>query len=147
MYCVRIARGGSRKLAPYLQKSIKELSRLGQVDAALCDGAADLLILPRGAAAPDAQCGLLLAVGCPVPGAVCCGLSAADALTLSSIRGDRAMLSLQQELRRLDGHVLEVQEIPVTLRGLLEREPEAVLAAAAAGLLLGADPTAGIQLP
>ena len=53
------------------------------------------------------------------------------------------MFTLRRDLRRLDGTLLEAQEIPVTLRGR-EPEPEAMLAAAGAMLLLGADPSGGL---
>ena len=45
MYSVHIAPGGSRKTRPYLEKALKKASREGLVDAALCAGKADLLIV------------------------------------------------------------------------------------------------------
>ena len=145
MYSVHIAPGGSRKTLPYVEKAIKKASREGLVDAALCAGKADLLIVPRGAAA-DREARCRLTVGGAKPGDVRCGLGEGDDLTLSSIRSDGAMLSLRRDLRTLRGDLLEPQEIPVTLESAHEPEPEAVLAAAGAMLLLGADPSAGLRL-
>ena len=56
------------------------------------------------------------------------------------------MLSLRRDLHTLGGTLLEPQEIPVRLETEREPEPEAVLAAAGAMLLLGADPSAGLRL-
>ena len=145
MYSVHIAPGGSRKTLPYVEKAIKKASREGLVDAALCAGRADLLIVPRGAAA-DREARCRLTVGGEKPGDVRCGLGEGDDLTLSSIRSDGAMLSLRRDLRTLRGDLLEPQEIPVTLESAHAPEPEAVLAAAGAMLLLGADPSAGLRL-
>ena len=147
MYSVHIASGGSRKTRPYLEKTLKNAARQGLVDAALCAGKADLLIVPRGAAAEgEARC--RLTVGSAGTGAdtVTCGLAADRDLTLSSIREDGALLTLRRDLRRLDGTLLEAQEIPVTLARGREPEPEAMLAAAGAMLLLGADPSGGLTL-
>lgn len=146
MYSVSVAPGGSRKTLPYLVNTLKKASREGRVDAALCLDSPDLLIVPRGATDPGpAPC--RLTVGAVMEaGDVSCGLGPGDALTLSSIREDGAMLSLQRELRTLPGTVLEPQEIPVTLEGRTAPEPEAVLAAAGAMLLLGADPSQGLRL-
>ena len=148
MYSVHIASGGSRKTLPYLVDTLKKASREGRVDAALCRGPADLLIVPRGAEADlDARCRLTVGSGEKSGGGeVTCGLGADRDLTLSSIREDRAMLSLQRELRTLDGNLLEAQEIPVSLERRKEPEPEALLAAAGAMLLLGADPSQGLRL-
>ena len=148
MFSVHIAPGGSRKTLPYLEKAIKKASREGLVNAALCAGPADLLILPRGAASTaDARCRLRVG-SAPAPGGeeITCGLGADGDLTLSSIREDGAMLSLQRDLRTLEGVVLEPQEIPVSLDRGREPEPEALLAAAGAMLLLGADPEGGLRL-
>ena len=145
MFSVRIAPGGSRKTLPYLENTIKKASREGLVDAALCAGKADLLIVPRGAAA-DREARCRLTVGAEKAGDVRCGLGEGDDLTLSSIRADGAMLSLRRDLRTLGGTLLEPQEIPVRLETARSPEPEAVLAAAGAMLLLGADPSAGLRL-
>ena len=146
MFSVHIAPGGSRKTLPYLENAIKKASREGLVDAALCAGKADLLIVPRGAAA-DREARCRLTVGAEGHGGdVRCGLGEGDDLTLSSIRADGAMLSLRRDLRTLGGALLEPQEIPVKLETAREPEPEAVLAAAGAMLLLGADPSAGLRL-
>lgn len=144
MFTVRIAAGGGSKMLPFLLQTLKKASREGRVDAALCAGRADLLIVPRGAAAEgEARC--RLTVGFP-GGDVCCGLGPGNTLTLSSIREDGAMLSLERELRTLGGRLLEMQEIPVTLERAAEPEPEALLAAAGAMLLLGADTAQGLRL-
>ena len=144
MFSVHVAPGESRKTLPYLLRTLKKASREGLVDAALCAGKADLLIVPRGAAADgDARCRLTVGSG---GGDVRCGLGEGDDLTLSSIRLDGAMLSLRRDLRTLDGALLEPQEIPVKLEGARAPEPEAVLAAAGAMLLLGADPARGLRL-
>ena len=55
------------------------------------------------------------------------------------------MLALQSDISALNGALLEPQEIPVTLEA--PAEPEAVLAAAGAMLLLGADASEGLRLP
>ena len=147
MYSVHIASGGSRKTRPYLEKALKNAARQGLVNAALCAGKADLLIVPRGAAADrEARCRLTVGAEGSGSGDVRCGLGEGDDLTLSSIRADGAMLSLRRDLRTLGGALLEPQEIPVTLETAREPEPEAVLAAAGAMLLLGADPSAGLRL-
>ena len=147
MFSVHIAPGGSRKTLPYLEKTLKKASREGLVDAALCAGNADLLIVPRGAAADrEARCRLTVGGTVPGGGDVRCGLGEEADLTLSSIRVGGAMLSLRRDLRTLGGTLLEPQEIPVTLETARSPEPEAVLAAAGAMLLLGADPSAGLRL-
>ena len=140
MFSVSVAEGGSERLRPYLNTCLKKASREGTIDAALCAGdRADLLIVPPGAGPvgirPD---GLLLTVGqSPPPGcrSVSCGLGYGDALTLSSIGRDSAMLALQEDIPTLKGGLLEPQEIPISLDA--PAEPEAVLAAAGAMLLLG----------
>lgn len=147
MFRVRILEGGSRKTLPFLQNCLNRACRTGAIDAALCAGRADLLIVPRGAALPageTARC--LLSVGEARPGAVRCGLGEGDALTLSSIREDGALLTLRTELTTLSGRVLEPQEIPVTLSCPAAPEPEALAAAAGAMLILGADAAAGLRV-
>ncbi len=147
MYRVRILPGIHPKPLLYLLTVLKELSRQGLVDAALCQGQADLTILPRGAVpAPDCG-GLLLSAGGSFPGGISCGLSSADTLSLSSIREHSALLTLRRSLFRLDGRLLEMQEIPVTFRRVMEPEPEALLLAASACLLLGGGDAQGIRLP
>lgn len=147
MFSVRIAEGGSKKILPYVKHCLKDASRDGRIDAALCAGGhADLLIVPRGARAEQAGC-LLLAGGQEArPGqrSVRCGLGTQDQLSLSSIGRGSAMLTLQGELTTLGGSKLEAQEIPLALRG--SPDPEAVLAAAGAMLLLDADPAGGLRL-
>ena len=146
MYSVHIAPGGSRKTLPYLENAIKKASREGLVDAALCAGKADLLIVPRGAEADrEARCRLTVGASGADVGDVRCGLGEGDDLTLSSIRSDGAMLSLLRDLHTLGGALLEPQEIPISLEA--PAEPEAVLAAAGAMLLLGADTSEGLRLP
>ena len=67
------------------------------------------------------------------------GLSGRDSITLSSRKGNRIWVSVQRELVRVDGTVLDRQEVAVRL-------PEdachtgRVLAAAGALLLLGVEP-------
>lgn len=147
LFSVNIAEGGNRKVLPYVKNCLKKASREGAIDAALCAGRADLLIVPRGAE-PRAEADYLLLAGGqqPRPGdrALRCGLGGGDALTLSSIGEDRAMLALQASIHTLNGAVLEPQEIPVALAA--PAEPEAVLAAASAMLLLGADAQQGLKL-
>ena len=150
LYSVSVAPGGSERLLPYLKACLKRASREGAIDAALCSGSrADLLIVPPGAAPPREIPGsLLLTVGQPAaPGgrSVSCGLGYGDALTLSSIGRDRALLALQEDIPALTGELLEPQEIPLSLHS--PAEPEAVLAAAGAMLLLGADASEGLKLP
>ena len=71
-------------------------------------------------------------------GAVSYGMSGRDTITLSSREGQRMWVAVQRELVRLDGSVLERQELPV-------RIPEGAdelrtLAWTGAVLLLGAEP-------
>jgi hypothetical protein len=149
MFSVSFGRGGSSRLQPYVKNCLKKASREGTIDAAICSGGrADLLILPPGASLCAGGNGLVLAMGqVPLPGirSVSCGLRYGDDLTLSSIGADSAMLALQSDIPALNGTLLEPQEIPVTLEA--PAEPEAVLAAAGAMLLLGADASAGFRLP
>lgn len=70
--------------------------------------------------------------------AVSYGLSGRDTITLSSRQKDRLWVAVQRELVRLDGTVLERQEVPVPV-GQGEDAME-VLAVAGALLLLGAEP-------
>lgn len=70
--------------------------------------------------------------------AVSYGLSGRDTITLSSAAGRRLWVAVQRELVRMDGTVLERQELPI-------RVPDGVnelhaLALAGAMLLLGAQP-------
>ena len=146
MFRVRILEGTLRKTRPFLLKCLKKAALEGTIDAAVCAGEADLLIVPRGAALPGGEeARVLLTVGAACPGAVSCGLGSSDALTLSSIREDRAMLSLNRELTTLTGDILEPQEIPVTLSPAPSPEPEALAAAAGAMLILGAG-TEGLRV-
>ena len=149
MFSVSFGTGGSSRLQPYVKSCLKKASRDGTIDAAICSGSrADLLILSPGASLSEEGNGLVLAVGqAPLPGirSVSCGLRYGDDLTLSSIGADSAMLALQSDIPALNGTLLEPQEIPVTLEA--PAEPEAVLAAAGAMLLLGADASAGFRLP
>ena len=149
MFSVSFGKGGSSRLQPYVKTCLKKASREGTIDAAICSGGrADLLILPPGASLRDGGNCLVLAMGqVKLPGtrAVSCGLRYGDDLTLSSIGAGSAMLALQADIPALNGELLEPQEIPVTLEA--PAEPEAVLAAAGAMLLLGADPAAGLRLP
>lgn len=150
MYSVSVAQGGSERLLPYLKTCLKKASREGTINAALCSGRqADLLIVPPGAK-PDSRftdCMLLTVGQAPAPGtrSVTCGLGYGDALTLSSFGRDGAMLALQEDIPALSGELLEPQEIPISLKA--PAEPEAVLAAAGAMLLLGADASSGLRLP
>lgn len=154
MYLVTVAGGENRKLPAYLRSCLRLACRTGSLEAALCRSArrADLLILPRGASVSRSSAQhpasmLLLAGGQqPPPGqrVLRCGLCAGDELTLSSLREGRAMLSLTAFVRRLDGQLLEPQDISVELGE--QPEPEALLAAAGALLLLGADGAAGLRL-
>ena len=148
MFNVKVAEGENRQAGPYIRECLKKAAREGRIDAALCAGSAvDLLIMPRGAGSSGEKAGcMLLAGGQSREGgekSVRCGLSAGDELTLSSIGRDNALLSLQKDITTLSGTLLEPQEIPVELAR--PAEPEAVLAAAGAMLLLGADPD-GLKL-
>ena len=67
--------------------------------------------------------------------AVSYGLSGRDTITLSSRRGDRLWVAVQRELVRLDGTVLERQELPVEAEGGLDTMD--ILALTGAKLLLG----------
>lgn len=139
MFRVKILEGAGRKTRPFLLKCLKKAALEGTIDAAVCAGEADLLIVPRGAELPAGEeAKVLLTVGAACPGGVSCGLGSSDALTLSSIREGRAMLSLNRELYTLSGEILEPQDIPVTLSAAPSPEPETLAAAAGAMLILGA---------
>lgn len=47
--------------------------------------------------------------------AVTCGLGARDTITLSSMRGDSAVINLQRSITCFDGSVAEPQEFPIRL--------------------------------
>ena len=149
LFSVSFGKGGVPRLQPYVKRCLKKASREGTIDAAICSGGrADLLILPPGASLREGGGGLVLAVGRdPAPGtrSVSCGLGYGDDLTLSSIGAESVMLALQADIPALNGVWLEPQEIPITLDA--PAEPEAVLAAAGAMLLLGADASSGLRLP
>lgn len=66
--------------------------------------------------------------------AVSYGLNPRDTLTLSSIEGERISVALQRGLIRLDGEVVEEQEIVLPYSGQL---PELVLAQVGLKLLAG----------
>lgn len=143
MFSVKIAEGENKKTLPYIKSCLKKASREGLIDAALCGGKnVDLLIVPRGVSEVSENAACMLVAGeqkkKKAAREIRCGLSSRDALTLSSINGKSAMLALQTEIYTLEGELLERQEIPVSLEE--PAEPEAVLAAAGALLLLGADP-------
>jgi hypothetical protein len=70
---------------------------------------------------------------------ITCGLSSKDTLTFSSIKDDRALLSLQRTLTRFDGSIAEPQEIPINLSRL--SEPYPVICAAGVFILSGTDDT------
>lgn len=77
--------------------------------------------------------------------ALTCGLSGADTFTISSWRGDSAMISLLRPLTAFDGSTVEPFELPVAF----ERPPEAfaLLACAAVFSLLGdKSPLSGLSL-
>ena len=71
-------------------------------------------------------------------GAVSYGLSGRDTITLSSREGQRMWVAVQRELVRLDGTVLERQELPVRIPAWADELQALVLAGAM--LLLGASP-------
>ncbi|MBO4330849.1 MAG: hypothetical protein J5827_02100 [Oscillospiraceae bacterium] len=148
MFNVKIAEGSSKKASPYIRECLKKAAREGRIDAALCAGSrVDLLIMPRGAGDGGEKAGCMLLAGGQTPAgevkSVRCGLSRGDELTLSSIGRENALLTLRKDITTLSGELLEPQEISVELTR--PAEPEAVLAAAGAMLLLGADP-GGLKL-
>ena len=148
MFNVKVAEGTNRKTRPYIRECLKKAAREGKIDAAICAGSpVDLLIMPRGADREGEKAGCMLLAGGQSPDgegkSVRCGLSVGDELTLSSIGRENALLSLQSDIMTLSGTLLEPQEISVELSR--PAEPEAVLAAAGAMLLLGADPN-GLKL-
>ena len=67
--------------------------------------------------------------------AVSYGLSGRDTITLSSRQGDRLWVAVQRELVRLDGTVLERQELSVQVEDGMDTLH--ALALTGAGLLLG----------
>ena len=71
-------------------------------------------------------------------GALCCGMSLADSLTLSSLREDSAVISLQRELEDIGGNILEPCDLPVTLSS--QYNTGDILLASACALLCGAAP-------
>lgn len=71
-------------------------------------------------------------------GAVSYGLSGRDSITLSSREGRRMWVAIQRELVRLDGTVLERQEISV--RALADMDTMQILALVGALLLMGVEP-------
>lgn len=73
-------------------------------------------------------------------GAVSYGTSGRDSVTLSSRSGERLVVSLQRELVRPDGTVVERQELVVPASPRLD--PPRALVLAGALLLLGAEPRA-----
>lgn len=83
---------------------------------------------------PGEQGGLL--TGIHARGAVSYGLSGRDTITLSSREGRRMWVAVQRELVRLDGTVLERQELPVRIPEWADQMH--TLALAGAMLLLGA---------
>ena len=96
--------------------------------AALGELECDMVLLPGNATWPP---GALRARS-----AVSYGLSGRDTLTLSSKEGQRLWVAVQRDLVRLDGTVLERQELPVRMpEGLDELY---TLALTGAMLLLGA---------
>jgi len=64
---------------------------------------------------------------------ITCGMAAADTVTLSSVKEDSAVISLQRHIKTLTGKVLEPGDFPVKLFNKVAEYP---LAAAAAVLLL-----------
>lgn len=91
--------------------------------AALCCGT---VLLP-GSAGP-------LAGSLRAKRAVSYGLNQKDTLTVSSLNGERISVALQRSLIRLDGSVVEEQEIVLPYAGEL---PELVLARVGVELLAG----------
>lgn len=73
--------------------------------------------------------------------AITCGTSAKDTLSLASINDKNASISLQRELTDVYGNAIEPMDITVTLQK--ERGVYPTLAACAALLLCGIDPSDG----
>ena len=105
-----------------------------------------LVVAPGAQVRPGLRCGTVLLPGYEsgllenicARGAVSYGLSGRDTVTLSSREGQHMWVAVQRELVRLDGTVLEQQEIPVTVPdGISEVQ---MLALTGAMLLLGAQP-------
>lgn len=106
----------------------------------LCSWKGAGLILPGGVHAAALSCDrrarrVLQRSRCE---ALCCGMSSCDPLTLSSLREDSAVISLQRELVDLRGETIEPCDIPVKLSDRLD--PDTLLLAAAAALLCGETP-------
>lgn len=108
-----------------------------------------LLVLGPGAQVEGALvCGTVLLPGgerdllkdIQAKSAVSYGLSGRDTITLSSREGRRLWVAVQRELVRLDGTVLERQELAVELLPGLDTMQ--TLALAGAMLLMGAGPEA-----
>lgn len=77
--------------------------------------------------------------------ALTCGLSGADTFTVSSWRGDGAVISLLRPLTAFDGLLVEPFELPVTYEQ--QPDPFDLLACAAVYCLLGkANPLNGVDL-
>ena len=85
---------------------------------------------------PGTAAGLLRQI--EAAGAVSYGTSGRDSVTLSSRSGERLVVSLQRELVRPDGAVVERQELVVPVSPRLD--PLRALALSGALLLLGAEP-------
>ena len=110
----------------------------------------DLLVISPGAARAGVtervSCGTVLLPGCAgrllervhARSAVSYGLSPRDSITLSSREGERLCLAVQRELVRVDGTVLERQELVAEAAG--GQDPMLALALAGALLLLGGRP-------
>ena len=78
--------------------------------------------------------------GITAAGAVSYGTSGRDSIALSSRDGERLAVSLQRELVRLDGTVVERQEL--VLRAARTLDHMRAMALAGAMLLLGEEPSA-----
>lgn len=147
---------GDNEISPLIESGLMQLGgSLGGVSLAGKNAIAgglipDLLVVSSGGGggAVPAGCGTLLSPSSAPAGegllsprrVVSYGMSPRDSLTLSSIGTGRMVLTLQRELSALNGRLLERQDIP--LRTGPGREPDDVLAASAALLLLGAEPSA-----
>jgi len=68
---------------------------------------------------------------------ITCGLSQKDTLTYSSIDAERAMISLQREIKTIDGETVYPMEIPIKLKSIHGDYP--ALASFAVLLLSGID--------
>ena len=110
----------------------------------LREGVGLLIIGPgMGRLAEPLRCGTVLLPGAcgglleqiRAKSAVSYGLSPKDTITLSSRRGDRLWVAVQRELVRMDGTVLERQELSVELEEGMDTLH--ALALTGAGLILG----------